>query len=186
MDRLEWAHRRVDEMATKEALAVFLESLPRKTYYEILRVDATADNVAVKTAFHDFSLLYHPDRYVEFQPDVVGVAQDIFKRGVEAYRCLSRPSSRERYDRALGRGQLRPGEDSPSEAPPPPPARTLETVARSNRGKQFALKADRLLTIGRLEDARVQLVTACQCEPHNEELAERLHLLYEALALEPP
>jgi hypothetical protein len=31
----------------------------------------------------------------------------------------------------------------------------------------------------------VQLVTACQCEPDNEELAERLQILYEALALEP-
>jgi curved DNA-binding protein CbpA len=174
------------KMATKEALAVFLESLSRKTYYEILRVDATADAAAVKTAFHDFSLLYHPDRYVDLQPDVVLVAQDIFKRGVEAYRCLSRPAPRERYDRALGKGQLRVREGSPSEAPPPPAARTLETVARTTRGKQFALKADRLLAIGRLEDARVQLVSACQCEPHNEELAERLHLLYEALALEPP
>lgn len=174
------------KMATKEALAVFLESLPRKTYYEILRVDATADPAAIKTAFHEFSLLYHPDRYVDFQPDVAGVAQAIFKRGVEAYGCLSRPASRGRYDRALASGHLRLDDRGPSEVPPPPPARTLETVARSKRGKQFAVKADRLLTIGRLEDARVQLVTACQCEPQNEELAERLHLLYEALALEPP
>jgi hypothetical protein len=32
----------------------------------------------------------------------------------------------------------------------------------------------------------VQLVGACQCEPYNEELVERLQILYEALALEPP
>jgi hypothetical protein len=58
-------------------------------------------------------------------------------------------------------------------------------VATTPRGKQHAVRADRLIAIGKLDDARVQLVTACQCEPHNGELAERLQALYEALALEP-
>jgi len=173
-------------MPTKDALGVFLESLARRTYYEILRVERTADPPAIKAAFHDFSLLYHPDRYVGSPPDVVAVAQDIFKRGVEAYRCLSRRPTRERYDRALGQGRLRLDGGMPSVKPPPPVARTLEIIARSKRAKQFAIKADRLLAIGKLDDARVQLVSACQCEPGNEELSERLQLLYEALALEPP
>jgi hypothetical protein len=47
------------------------------------------------------------------------------------------------------------------------------------------MKADRLIAVGKLEEARVHLVTACQSEPDNEELAERLQILYEALALEP-
>lgn len=173
-------------MPTKDALAVFLQSLTRKTYYEILRIEPSAPPAEVKAAFHDFSLLYHPDRYVDSPPEVVAVAQDVFKRGVEAYRCLSRQVSRQRYDRGLGRGQLRlVGDIAVEEKSAPPVARTLETIARSKRAKQFALKADRLLTIGKLDDARVQLVSACQCEPDNEELAERLQLLYEALALEP-
>lgn len=173
-------------MPTRDALAVFLESLGRKTYYEILRVDRAADASAIKAAFHDFSLLYHPDRYVDSPPEVISAAQDIFKRGVEAYRCLSRGAWRARYDRAVARGLLRLDGEVPSARPPPPVARTLETIARSKRGKQFALKADRLLAIGKLDDARVQLVSACQCEPDNDELAERLQILYEALALEPP
>ncbi|HXX66384.1 MAG TPA: J domain-containing protein [Polyangiaceae bacterium] len=173
-------------MPTKDALAVFLESLARKTYYEILRIEPTAGRASIKEAFYDFSLLYHPDRYVDSPPEVAAVAQDVFKRGVEAYRCLSRPASRQRYDRALGRGQLRLDGEIPSAKPPPPAARTLETVARSKRAQEFARKADRLLAIGKLDDARVQLVSACQCEPDNDELAERLQILYEALALEPP
>ena len=91
----------------------------------------------------------------------------------------------ERYDRALRRGKLRLDRLAPSTVPPPPSLRTLEMVARTARGKQAALKADRLIDIGSLEDARVQLVGACQCEPDNEELSERLQILYEALALEP-
>jgi curved DNA-binding protein CbpA len=173
-------------MASKEALLVFHGSLAKKSYYDILRVAPDADAAAIQAAFHEFSLLYHPDRYVDAAGDVRELAGEIYKRGVEAYRCLSRAATRERYDRALSRGKLRIDRSRPSTAPPPPPVRTLEMIARSARAKQHAIKADRLIDIGRLDDARVQLVSACQCEPDNEELAERLQILYEALALEPP
>ena len=172
-------------MPSRDALEVYLQSLGRKSYYDILRVARGATPAGVKSAFHEFSLLYHPDRYVDSPRDVGAVATEIYKRGVEAYRCLSRRALRERYDRALGRGKLRLEPSRASTAPPPPTMRTLEMVARTSRGRQVAVKADRLIAVGKLEDARVQLVTACQCEPDNEELAERLQILYEALALEP-
>jgi curved DNA-binding protein CbpA len=173
-------------MPTREALEVYLQSLARKSYYDILRVPRDASPASIKTGFHEFSLLYHPDRYTDSPGEVRAAASEVYKRGVEAYRCLSRRPLRERYDRALGRGKLRFEASRPSTAPPPPPAmRTLEMVARTSRGKQLAVKADRLIAVGKLEDARIQLVGACQCEPDNEELNERLHILYEALALEP-
>jgi curved DNA-binding protein CbpA len=174
-------------MASSDALGVFLESLEKKSYYEILRVARDAHARDVKAAFHDFSLLYHPDRHVGAPVDVVFLSAEIYKRGVEAYCCLSRAPSRRRYDRALGEGRLRidASAASISVPPAPPPIRTLETVATTARGKQHAVRADRLIAIGKLDEARVQLVTACQCEPNNAELAERLQALYEALALEP-
>jgi curved DNA-binding protein CbpA len=172
-------------MATREALNVYLRSLPTKSYYEILRVPRDCAPAQIKEAFHDFSLLYHPDRHVDAAGDVGALASEVYKRGVEAYRCLSRPALRERYDRALGRGKLRIEPSRPSTPPPPRPVRTLDMVAATARGKQYAIKADRLITAGKLEEARVQLVGACQSEPDNEELAERLQILYEALALEP-
>jgi len=173
-------------MPSREALDVYLQSLARKTYYDILRVPRDTSAAGIKAAFHEFSLLYHPDRYVDSPREVGAVATEIYKRGVEAYRCLSRRALRERYDRALGRGKLRLEPSRASTAPPPPIMRTLETVARTRHGKQVAVKADRLIAAGRLEEARVHLVSACQAEPENEELAERLQILYEALALEPP
>jgi hypothetical protein len=172
-------------MPTRDALEVFLQSLAAKSYYDILRVGQSVGAADIKAAFHDFSLLYHPDRYTDSTGDVRDTASEIYKRGVEAYRCLSRKPLRERYDRALSRGKLRFEASRPSTPPPPPPVRTLEMIATTSRGKQLAVKADRLITVGKLEDARVSLVGACQCEPDNAELAERLQILYEALALEP-
>jgi curved DNA-binding protein CbpA len=173
-------------MATKEALLYYLSSLDKKTYYDVLRSAPDAGPPAIKSAFHSFSLLYHPDRYVDSPVEVGAVASEIYKRGVEAYRCLSRPATRERYDRALARGKIRVEPWHPSTHPPPAPVRTLEMIAQTPRAKKFAQKADRLIAIGRLEGARVELVSASQCEPDNEDLAERLQFLYEALALEPP
>jgi curved DNA-binding protein CbpA len=173
-------------MSSADALRVFLSSLERKSYYDILRVGRDADASAVKSAFHDFSLMYHPDRYVDSPREVADVASEIFKRGVESYRCLSRKPSRDRYDRSLARGKLRTESSRASTLPPPPPpVRTLEMVARTPRAKQLALKADRLITAGKLDEARVQLVSASQCEPDNAELSERLQIIYEVLALEP-
>jgi curved DNA-binding protein CbpA len=173
-------------MATEDALLLYLSSLDRKTYYAILGCAKDASPSAIKAAFHAFSLLYHPDRYVDSTKEVGALASEIYKRGVEAYRCLSRPDVRARYDRSLARGKIRLDASLPSTPRPPPPIRTLEMIARTAEAKKRADKADRLLSIGKLESARVELVGACQCEPDNDELAERLRLLYEALALEPP
>ena len=71
-------------MASADALRVFLSSLERKSYYDILRVGRDADAGTVKSAFHDFSLMYHPDRYVGSPPEVAGLA----------WRCSSAASSR--------------------------------------------------------------------------------------------
>src|SRR5215472_12121598 len=136
-------------MATKDALGVYLASIEKRTYYDILRIRRDVDAAAIKRAFHEFSLLYHPDRYVDSPSGVASTASEIYKRGVEAYRCLSRQPLRARYDRALGRGKLRLEPARPSTIPPPPVQRTLAEIAGTPRGKQHAVKADRFITAGK-------------------------------------
>jgi curved DNA-binding protein CbpA len=172
-------------MATPEKFLAWLAAAETKTYYEILRVprDVTAEEL--KQAFHTFALACHPDRAVEEAPEVASAAAEVFKRGVEAYRVLGRPELRGRYDRAVAKGKFRLDDKRVESVPPPPQGKTLEMVARTKRGKELATKADRFLTIGKLEDARLLLTTAVQQEPHNKELSDRLKLIYEALALEP-
>lgn len=172
-------------MASPESFRHWVTSAEKKSYYEILRVESAAGAPAIKQAFHDFALAYHPDRYAEEAPDVAAASAEVFKRGVEAYRVLSRPELRARYDRELTKGKKRLDEKSVEEKPERPQGKTLEMVAKTRGAKAFAIKADRLLSIGKLEDARLQLVNACQQEPDNTELEERLKLIYEALALEP-
>jgi curved DNA-binding protein CbpA len=162
-----------------------LAMIEEQSYYEILRVPSTAPLADVKAAFHEFALACHPDQYVDQPSDVALAAGEVFKRGVEAYKVLTQPDWRVRYDAGLMKGKLRfvPGEAE--EKPPPPTMRTLEEIATTPRAKQWALRADRLIASGKLEEARVALVTALQDDYDNEELKDRLNVLYEALALEP-
>jgi curved DNA-binding protein CbpA len=169
----------------KENFVAWLKNVDKKSYYEILGIKQGATGADVKAAFHEFALLCHPDRYVDDEADLREAAAEAFKRGAEAYRVLSRPDVRARYDKALALGKKRFDEKSLDDKPPPPRGKTLEEVAKTPRGKAFAVKADRLLTLGKLEDARLQLVSALQNEPDNAELKDRLDLIYEALALEP-
>jgi len=172
-------------MDAAEALVARLATLEQQSYYEILRVPSSSSAGEVKEAFHEFALACHPDQYVEDTPEVARAASELFKRGVEAYRVLSRPAWRAKYDDGLTKGKLRFVPREINETPPPPAMRTLEEIARNPRAKQHALRADRLISSGKLEEARIALVTALQDDPENEELKERLQVLYEALALEP-
>ncbi len=172
-------------MASAEQIRAWVEVARKKNYYEILGLYPTAAEGEIKAAFHKFALRFHPDQLVDEGDEVVSAGAELFKRGVEAYNILIKPELRERYDAGLKKGKIRMDIDARPSVPPPPAMRTLEMIAKTPGGKKFAAKADRLLSIGKLEDARVQLTSAFQQEPMNTELQERINILYEALALEP-
>lgn len=162
------------------------ESLETMNYYEVLRVDQDAPLPVVQQAFHALALRCHPDRFVDEGPEVAAAAGAVFKRAAEAYNVLRKPRLRTRYDQELRKGGQGQKFDQHAMAEKPKfTQRTLEMIASTPRGKAFAAKADRFLSIGKLEEARIQLISAYQQEPSNDELKERLDILYEALALEP-
>jgi curved DNA-binding protein CbpA len=168
-----------------DGFRTWLTAIERDTYYGILNVPKAAEPSDIKSAFHAFALRCHPDQFADDSPEVRRAAAEVFKRGVEAYNVLGKPALRERYDRGLDRGRTRLDARRPTTVPPPPPVRTLDMIARTPKARAFALKADRLIAIGKLEEARLQLVNACQNDPGNAELEERIQLLYDAMALEP-
>ncbi len=171
-------------MASTLTFEAWAESLEDSNYYDILRIAFDADEATIQKAFHDLSLRCHPDRFVDEPEEVGKAASAVFKRLVEAYNCLKRPAFRKRYDAELRKGQLKFDQHKVEEKPKFE-QRTLYMIARDPKAKQFAARADAFLTAGDLEKARIQLISACQNDPSNTELKERLDILYEALSLEP-
>jgi molecular chaperone DnaJ len=66
----------------------------KRDYYEILGVDPRADEIAIKKAFRELAMKYHPDKNPSDRS-----AEDRFKEANEAYAVLSDPRARARYDR---------------------------------------------------------------------------------------
>ncbi len=75
----------------------------RQDYYEVLGVPRTADDEAIKKAFHALARRFHPD--VCSEPN----AEERFREVATAYEVLSRPRSRTLYDH-LSRGRGGHGE----------------------------------------------------------------------------
>lgn len=63
-------------------------------YYEVLRVERTASDQELKSAYRKLAMQYHPDR----NPGDP-VAEEKFKQASEAYQVLSDPDKRAAYDR---------------------------------------------------------------------------------------
>jgi curved DNA-binding protein CbpA len=172
-------------VASLAALENRLSLIEEQSYYEILRVPSGAPLADIKAAFHDFALDVHPDRYVDAPAGDIAVAAEIFKRGVESYKVLSNPKLRAAYDEGLLAGNLRYVEGRPAKVETVSRTLTLEEIAQTPRAKQHALKADRYMAAGRLEEARIALVSAIQEDHDNEDLKERMNALYRQIAAAP-
>jgi curved DNA-binding protein CbpA len=175
-------------VAATDTFIAWAESLEQLNYYEVLRIEPTAAPHEIQEAFHDLSLRCHPDRFVDDGPEVSAAAAVVFKRAVEAYNILRRPNLRQRYDAELSKAGGAPVkiDEHAIEQKKKHEQRTLFMIANDVRAKKFAAKADAFLAQGNLEGARIQLISAVQNDPGNDELKERLDILYEALMLEPP
>ncbi len=173
-------------MAEATTFLAWAESLETMSYYEILRVSNDASPAEIQQAFHELSLRCHPDRFVDEGPDVAQAAATVFKRAAEAYNILRKPAFRKRYDAEIQKGgQQHSFNERAVEEKKQHEQRTLFMIARTPSAKKAAAKADAFLSEGKLDEARVALITANQHDPNNDELKERLDILYEALMLEP-
>ncbi|MDF1544439.1 MAG: molecular chaperone DnaJ [bacterium] len=67
--------------------------MSKRDYYEILGVDRSADESAIKSAYRKLAMKYHPDRNPGDKS-----AEDSFKEATEAYEILKEPQKRQAYD----------------------------------------------------------------------------------------
>jgi curved DNA-binding protein CbpA len=70
--------------------------MARFTYYEVLGVPRGSSDAQIKQAFRELARKYHPD----MTPGVEGAR---FRAIVEAYRVLSNPHKRRKYDREIAK-----------------------------------------------------------------------------------
>jgi curved DNA-binding protein CbpA len=164
----------------RDHLRAWDEVLDDATYYEILGVLEAADPDAIRRAFHDFSLAFHPDAQPSGDEEARAIALRIFQRGVEAYRTLSIPEQRAAYGLALAKGEVRLGEGPSRRAEDRDPgaARSLDEVCRSPGAKLYAKRAEDFITAGDLKAATHELFRALRAEDgENPELAERIAAL---------
>jgi molecular chaperone DnaJ len=70
------------------------DRVAKADYYEVLGVDRSADDGALKAAYRKLAMKYHPDR----NPGDSS-AEEKFKEAAEAYSVLSDPQKRAAYDR---------------------------------------------------------------------------------------
>ena len=80
----------------------------RRDYYDVLGVSRDASDKEIKSAFRRLARELHPD--VSEQPD----AEERFREAAEAYEVLSKPETRELYDR-FGHEGLRTGGFRPTD-----------------------------------------------------------------------
>ena len=68
--------------------------MSKRDYYDVLGVDRSVDEKALKSAYRKLAMKYHPDQ----NPDDVE-AEAMFKEVGEAYAILSDPEKKAAYDR---------------------------------------------------------------------------------------
>jgi curved DNA-binding protein CbpA len=160
----------MDEVAIRQWLAV-LDSL---SYYDLFRVERDATPDALRAAFHAFAETFHPDVHAWRHPNEQAAIGHIFRRGTEAYRVLSDPQLRARYDEALRHGILRPESlvvdiDNPRTKSIPPASgggRLVDRV-RAAGARPFVVRAEELMKKGDPKQAKIQLVMAMHMDAKN-------------------
>jgi len=161
-------------MAQPSTFHAWAQSIAAMDYYAILRVKPNATPAEIKSAFHEFALSCHPDRYVSDTKETRTAAAEVFKRGVEAYTVLSRPALRTKYNEGLKAGKNR---YNPQEVKKKEVDNSCEALAETGKGRAHARRADVLLSLGNHEGAVAELREACLAERANMKLRKRFAIL---------
>jgi curved DNA-binding protein CbpA len=153
-----------------DVIVQWLQVLDSLSYYDLFRVGQNASPDDLKRAFYAFATDFHPDAHAGRPRQERDAIAHIFKRGNEAYRVLSNPPLRARYDEALSRGEVRPasvlsvapGAEATASRPPKGADRMRQPTARP-----FIARAEELLQKGDPKQAKIQLVLAIHIDRGN-------------------
>merc|ERR1712038_888705 len=86
--------KKQEAMQKLQKAEIALKQSKEKNYYKILGISRTADKKAIKKAYRDLALKWHPDK-----ADDKEKAEKMFQDISEAYEVLSDEEKRGKYDR---------------------------------------------------------------------------------------
>jgi curved DNA-binding protein CbpA len=180
-------------------IAQWMAVIDKVTHYELLGVQPGSGADVLHRAYQGFASTFHPDVHLHRTPEERASVNTIFKRGTEAYRVLSDPALRARYEEkrtgksmvpaASTRAPLPPGSIAPTStatsggatkgATPKPGASSniagrLEDFVKQPRARPFAQQAEALAKKGEHAKAKLQLKLAMNFDAGNEALAAYL------------
>jgi curved DNA-binding protein CbpA len=177
------------------AIAQWIRVIDKVTHYELLGVQPGAGADALRRAYQGFAANFHPDAHAHRTPEERASVNTIFKRGTEAFRVLSDPALRAKYEEQRT-GQTG-GTVSGSRTPPKPPGSSpgppsggpastgrpaadapkpgatsnitgrLEDFVKQPRARPFAQQAEALAKKGENAKAKLQLKLALNFDPGN-------------------
>ncbi|MGB8328990.1 MAG: DnaJ domain-containing protein, partial [Polyangiales bacterium] len=137
------------------------EELP--DYYSLLGITRTANADQIRSAFHRFARVHHPDNFIA-KPEESERHTELYQHGTEAYRVLLNPTKRRLYDEDLEKGVVRYSEDRAKEK-----RRTMRSpggvMLRSSKARVFFTRAHRAILSEDWAQAKLNLQMALQNEP---------------------
>ncbi len=159
------------------------DPLDSLSYYRLLGVspDATRDDVV--RCFRTFGRKYHPDRFLGKGPEAVKRANQIYRRGSEAYQVLTNSAARALYDRALAQGILRLTADQRDRAAQKlrPPKKRAKPDFESIEAQQLYQSAANAMKTGEYRAAWKHLAEAYDLEPENKKVKDALGVVEDAI-----
>lgn len=98
--------------ASKKAIRTWIDQqyaeLDQKSYYQLLGIERTDDDAAVRTAYYNMVARFHPDLYGDvLDADVRSKLVTLYTRLVEGYRILRDSTKRAAYAKLLDQNRLR-------------------------------------------------------------------------------
>jgi len=174
-----------------DALAIrqWLAAIDAISYYDLFRIAPKASFDDLRVAFHSFAESFHPDVHRWRHPNEQVAIGIIYRRGTEAYRVLSDPVMRQRYDEALANGILRPENlivelesGKPAKGAAAPANAPLVDRIRNPGARPFVLRAQELMKGGDPKQAKIQLTMAMHMDRGNPGLEEYAKELDAAIA----
>jgi len=185
------------------SIAEWIAVLEKVSHYELLGVQPGAGADAFRRAYQGFAANFHPDAHGHRSAPERESVNKIFKRGTEAYRVLSDPALRAKYDEQLtgkpaspaggGRSAPLPPGSNPqatgqaaggasgarkTDAPKPGAASNitgrLEDFVKLPRARPFAQQTEALAKKGEHAKAKLQLKLAMNFDPGNPALEDYL------------